>query len=223
MASLSIVNGTLECPPQEDPHPYRDLAGVFSKHLQAALFPPWIIRRSSMTAWQTHIVGAEWAREWSRWCPTARASWTPAPQYAAVPLEGWGPHTWPRPTIICVAGPDHPWDVAAAEWLQAAPGPTQGGAGMCPRSSVRPSPPASSSTPPTCSKPTEIHTWGCKAATIRWLPPERGATGLSVAHFKDGGPKYDDALSRLSDVPGPLLLMLPTDPPPRAAPGAEEL
>ena len=58
---------------------------------------------------------------------------------------------------------------------------------------------------------TEIHTWGCDAATIRWLPPEGGATRLTVAHFKDGGPTYDDALSRLSDIPGPLLLMLPTD------------
>ena len=32
-----------------------------------------------------------------------------------------------------------------------------------------------------------------------------------MAHFKDGGPTYDDALSRLSDLPGPLLLMLPTN------------
>ena len=33
-----------------------------------------------------------------------------------------------------------------------------------------------------------------------------------MAHFKGRGPTYDDALSRLSDVPGPLLLMLPTHP-----------
>ena len=58
---------------------------------------------------------------------------------------------------------------------------------------------------------TEIHTWGCDAATIRWLPPEGGATGLTMEHFKDGGPTYDDALSQLGDIPGPLLLMLPTD------------
>ena len=36
-------------------------------------------------------------------------------------------------------------------------------------------------------------------------------TRLTVAHFRDGGPTYDDALSRLSDVLGPLVLMLPTD------------
>ena len=31
-----------------------------------------------------------------------------------------------------------------------------------------------------------------------------------MAHFKDQGATYDDTLSRLSNVPGPLLLMLPT-------------
>ena len=63
VASLRVVNGTLVCPPEEDPHPYRDLPGGFSKHLQDALVPPWIIRRGSMTAWETRIVGEEWARE----------------------------------------------------------------------------------------------------------------------------------------------------------------
>ena len=48
IASLRVMNGTLECPPQEDPHPYRDLPGGFSKHLQDALFPQWIIGRGSM-------------------------------------------------------------------------------------------------------------------------------------------------------------------------------
>ena len=45
----------------------------------------------------------------------------------------------------------------------------------------------------------------------RWHPPEDGAAQLAVAHFKAGGPVYDDALSRRSDAQGPLLLMLPTD------------
>ena len=63
VASLRIVNGTLESPPQEDPHPYRDLPGGFSKHLQDVLFPPWIIGRGSMTAWEARRVGVEWARE----------------------------------------------------------------------------------------------------------------------------------------------------------------
>ena len=31
-----------------------------------------------------------------------------------------------------------------------------------------------------------------------------------MAHFKTGGPAYDDALSQLGDILGPLLLMLPT-------------
>ena len=34
VAFLCIGNGTLECPPQEDPHPYQDLPGGFLKHLR---------------------------------------------------------------------------------------------------------------------------------------------------------------------------------------------
>ena len=59
VASLRVVNGTLECPPQESPHPYQDLPGGFLRHLQDALFPPWIIGRGSMTAWEARIVGEE--------------------------------------------------------------------------------------------------------------------------------------------------------------------
>ena len=55
---------------------------------------------------------------------------------------------------------------------------------------------------------TEIHTWGHDAATIRWPFPEGGTARLTVAHFKTGGPVYDDALSRLGDILRPLLLML---------------
>ena len=57
---------------------------------------------------------------------------------------------------------------------------------------------------------TEIHTWGRDAATVRWLPPEDGAARLAVAQFKAWGAVYNDALSRLGDTLGPLLLMLPT-------------
>ena len=58
---------------------------------------------------------------------------------------------------------------------------------------------------------TEIHTWGSDEATLRWLPPEGRAARLTLAHFKKGGPVYDDALSWLADISGPLLLMLPTE------------
>ena len=77
VASLRVVNGTLECPPQEDPHPYRDLPESFSKHLQDALFPQWIIGRGSMTAWEARILGEEWAREWGRWCAATSAPGDP--------------------------------------------------------------------------------------------------------------------------------------------------
>ena len=123
------MNGTLECPPQEDPQPYRDLPGGFSKHLQDALFPQWIIGRGTMTAWEARIAGEERAREWGWWCTATRALETPAQQYPAVPLEGWGSHTRPRPTMIRGAGPDHTWDAAAEEWLQAATEPKVGWSG----------------------------------------------------------------------------------------------
>ena len=60
---IRVMNGTLECPQQEDPHPYQGLPGGVLKHLQDALFPLWIIGRRSMTAWEARIVGAEWACE----------------------------------------------------------------------------------------------------------------------------------------------------------------
>ena len=83
--------------------------------------------------------------------------------------------------------------------------------GTYPRSSERPSPPRVVLHTANVLRATEIHTWGHDAATIRWHPPENGAARLTVAHFKTGGPTYDDALSRLDDTREPLLLMLPTD------------
>ena len=151
VASLRVANGTLECPPQEGPHPYWDPPGGFSRHLQDALFPAWIIGRGSMTAWETHTAGEEWAREWGRWCAATRAPETPAQRYAAIPLEGWGPDTRPRPTVSRGAGPDHPWDAATGEWLQAAPGPQTGWTGDVSSLVTTPVPPASSFTPPTYS------------------------------------------------------------------------
>ena len=58
----------------------------------------------------------------------------------------------------------------------------------------------------------EIHAWGRDTATVWLFPPGEGGARLTLAHLKKGGPTYDDALSQLT-VPGPLLLMLPTDPP----------
>ena len=113
--------------------------------------------------------------------------------------------------MIHGAGPDHPWDAAVEGWLRAAPGPHVGWSGDV-SSLIRALPPPSLVLhAANVLQGTEIHTWGCDVATIRWLPTEGGATRLTVAHFKDGGPTHDDALSRLGDVPGPLLLMLPKD------------
>ena len=57
----------------------------------------------------------------------------------------------------------------------------------------------------------EIRAWGRIAPPIRWFPPEEGGARLNVVHFNTGGPMYDDALSRLGDLSGTPLLMLPTD------------
>ena len=207
----TYLNGTLECPPQQGPDPYQDLPGGFSKHLQDALFPPWIIGRGSMTAWEARIAGEEWAREWRRWCAATRAPETPAQRYAAIPLEGWGPDTRPRPTVIRGAGPDHPWDAATGEWLQAAPGPQTGWTRDVSSLVRTPVPPRIALHAADVLRATEIRRWGHAAATVRWHPPEDGASKLAVAHFKAGGAVYDDALSRLSDIQGPLLLMLCND------------
>ena len=180
--------------------------------LTDALFPPWIIGRGSMTAWEARIVGEEWAREWSWWCAATRAPENPAQQYAAIPLEGWGPDTRPRPTVIRGAGPDHPWDAATGEWLQAAPGPQTGWTGDMSSLVRTPVPPRIVLHAANVLRATEIRKWGHATATIRWHPPEDGAAQLAVAHFKTGGHVYDDALSRLGDTQGPLLLMLPIDP-----------
>ena len=112
--------------------------------------------------------------------------------------------------MIRGAGPDHPWDAATGEWLQAAPGPQTGRTGDVSSLVRTPVPPRIVLHAANVLRATEIRTWGHAAATVRWHPPEDGATQLTVAHFKAGGPVYDDALSRLGDTQGPLLLMLPT-------------
>ena len=127
------------------------------------------------------------------------------------PLEGRGPHTRPRPTMIRGAGPDHLWDAAAEEWLQAAPEPQVGWSGDVSPLIREPLPPRIVLHTANVLRATEIHTWGGDVATIRWLPREGGAARLTVGHFNNGGPVYNEALSRLGDILGPPLLMLPTD------------
>ena len=150
-------------------------------------------------------------RKWGLWCAVTRAPETPAQQYAAIPLEGWGPDTRPRPTVIRGAGPDHPWDAATREWLQAAPGPPTGWTGDVYSLVRTPVPPRIVLHAANILRATEIRKWGHDTATPRWHPPDDGAAQVAVAHFKTGGLVYDDALSRLGDTKGPLLLMLPTE------------
>ena len=112
------------------------------------------------------MVGEEWAREWGWWCAARRAPETPAQQYTAIPLEGWGPDTRPRLTVIRGAGPDHPWDAATEEWLPAAPGPQTGWTGDV-SSLVRTAvPPRIVLHAANVLRATEIRKWGHDTATV---------------------------------------------------------
>ena len=117
-------------------------------------------------------MGEELAREWGRWCAATRAPETPAQQYAAIPLKGWGPDTRSRPSVIRGAGPDHLWDAATGEWLQAAPGPQTGWTGDVSSLVRTPVPPRIVLHAANVLRATEICTWGNAAATVRWHPPE---------------------------------------------------
>ena len=217
------MNGTLECPPREGPHPYWDLPGGLSKHLQDALFQLWIIGRGSMTAWESRIVGEEWAREWGRWCATTRVPQTPAQRYAAIPLEGWGPDTRPRPTVIRGAGGDHPWDAATGEWLQAAPGPQTGWTGDVSSLVRTPVPTRIVLHAANVLRATEILKWGHDTATLRWHPPVDGAAQLAVAHFKTRGAGIRRRPVLAGLHAGALASHAPHQPCSRAATGAGRL
>ena len=209
MASPCLVNGTLECRAQEDSHPYANLPGAFSRHLQSALFPPSIIRRDSITPWGAHIVVAEWALGWSQWCAATSPPEMAAEGCSAVPLEGWGPHAHSRPMMTRRAGSEHPWDTEAAEWLLAALEP--GWQGHISSLIWKPLPPWLVLHAANILQGTEIRGWGRDAPTVRWLPYEVWGTRLAVVRLQKAGPTYDDALSRLVGLLGSLLLMNSSD------------
>ena len=75
-----------------------------------------------------------------------------------------------------------------------------------------PPPLPSCSTPSTYSGPRIYKRGGATQPPSGGSPWRRGGTRLTVAHFRKEGPIYDDALSQLDDIQGPLLLMLATDP-----------
>ena len=133
-------------------------------------------------------------------------------QYAAVPLEGWGPHSQPRPTVIHWAGPQRPRDVETTEWLQAAPKPHTGWQGNVSSLLRAPLPPQLVLQTANILRAAEICTRGRDTASIRCFPPVEGGARLILAHYKRGEPGYNDALSGLGYLSGPLLVMLSTNP-----------
>ena len=90
--------------------------------------------------------------------------------------------------MIREAGPDRQLEASlATESLRAAPEPHAGWSGDVSSLIPAPLPPRLMLHTAKILQATEIHTWRCDAATVRWLPPEDGGTQLTVAHFKDGG------------------------------------
>ena len=174
------------------------MPGGFSGHLCGARFPLWIIGRNSMTPWEARIVGADWAPKWSPWCATMRSPEATAERYPAIPLEGWGPHTRPRPTTIRGAGPGHPWDAEAGVWFCTAPEPHTGWRGDLFSPLRKPIPPRLVLHAGNILQATQIRGWERDAATIRWLPPEEGG------HPAHGGalPKGGGAVRQCPVPPG---------------------
>ena len=119
--------------------------------------------------------------------------------------------------MIHGAGPYDPWDAATGEWLQSAPGPQTGWTGDVSSLVRTPVPPRIVLHAANVLRATEIHKWGHAAATVWWHPAEDGAAQLAMAHFKAGGPVYDDALSWLSDTQGPCSSCFSTTLQPRCA------
>ena len=81
--------------------------------------------------------------------------------------------------MIRGAGPDHPWDAATKEWLQAAPWPQTGWTGDVSSLIRAPVPPRIVLHAANVLQVTEIHQWGHGTATVRWHPPEERAARLS--------------------------------------------
>ena len=111
-------------------------------------------------------MGEKWVHEWSWWCAATRAPEIPARRYASILLEGWGPDTRPRPTVIGGAGPDHPWDAATGEWLHAAPGPPTGWTGDVSSLVRTPVPLRIILHAANVLRATEIRKWGHATATV---------------------------------------------------------
>ena len=125
--------------------------------------------------------------------------------------------------MIRGAGPDHPWDAATGEWLQAVPGPQTGWTGDVSSLVRTPVPPRIVLQAANVLRATEIRKWGHAAATIWWHPPEDGAAQLAVAQFKAGGAGIRRRPVPAERHPGALAPHAPHRHCSRAAPGAGRL
>ena len=111
----------------------------------------------------------------------------PGKQYAAFRLEGWGPHTQPRPTVICGAGPERPRDAETIECLRVAPEPHTTFRGDVSSDLRAPLPPSLCYTPPTYSGPRRYVHEGDTQPPSGGAPRRRGAPGAPWPIPKKGG------------------------------------
>ena len=72
-----------------------------------------------------------------------------------------------HPAEIRGPGPDHPWDAATGEWLQAAPGPQTGWTGDVSSLVRTPVPPRIVLHAANVLRATEIRKWGHTTAAVR--------------------------------------------------------
>ena len=101
-----MLNKTTAAP--ENRRPWRWYrVGAPEEHLSGS-----VLLRSSTRVGAPEEPGSVLLRSWLLRSRVGDSQERPSPTYPR-----------PRPTMIRGAGPDHPWDAATGEWLQAAPGP----------------------------------------------------------------------------------------------------
>ena len=119
-----------------------------------------------------------------------------------------------RPSVIRGAGPDHPWDAATGEWLQAAPGPQTGWTGDLSSLVRTPVPPHIFLHAANVLQATEIRKWGRPG-----IPPTHLYGAAHVPRPPLPAPAVRDGLhtflrtQEVTAVTGVHLVRLPPTPP----------
>ena len=125
-----------------------------------------------MTKWEGPFVGGEWAHKWGQWCVAKRPRKTATKQNAAMPLDGCGLHSRPRPTAICRAGPKCLRHTEIAKRLLEAPKPHTGWWADVSSFLRKPPPGRRVLHAANILQATKIRGWERDAATFWWILPD---------------------------------------------------